>query len=181
MNSIIPAARALEIFQALSSADAYRTLTSHLLKHETREPALFLPIFGARIPVWLRRFSSWILSKFLDEKTFARIVSASGEKKTAIVWNWQNERDEYGRKVKEYLWKELGLDTVICRWSMRLIDWLIFDPDTPPCYRSGTSISRRLAWGDQAPLAAGSSDYLLECGRFHSGSHTRHTRGCRTG
>jgi amidase len=104
----------LEIFQALSSSDAYRTLTSHLHKRESREPALFLPIFGARIPVWLRKFSSWVLSTFLNEKTFARIIAASGEKKTALVWDWQNERDEYGRKVKEYLWKELELDTVIC-------------------------------------------------------------------
>lgn len=106
--------RALEIFQALSSSDAYRTLTSHLYPRENREPALFLPILGARIPAWLRGFSSWVLRSFLDEKTFARIIAASGEKKTALVWNWQNERDEYGKKIKELLWKELELDTVIC-------------------------------------------------------------------
>lgn len=50
----------------------------------------------------------------MDEKTFARIIAASGEKKTASVWNWQNERDLYGKKIKEYLWKELELDAVIC-------------------------------------------------------------------
>lgn len=109
------AVASLEIFQALASSDAFRTLTSHLLRKEAQEPALFLPVLGARVPSWLRRLVLWGLRFFTSEQRFARIVGSSGEKKTSVVWTWQHKRDEYAGKVKQYLWNELKLDTVICK------------------------------------------------------------------
>lgn len=84
----------------------------------------------------------------MDEKTFGKIVAASGEKKTALVWKWQNERDEYGKKMKDYLWRELQLDTVICQSMINTPERggeLIADA-LPSSRRSCASLTRRFAW-----------------------------------
>lgn len=104
----------MEIFQALASADGFKTLTSHILTKEPKEAALFLVTLGPALPGWLRSFLAFLLDR-IGENVMAKLVRVSRRKDVAEIYTWQHKRNVYTERLRKQLWEQQQLDAVICQ------------------------------------------------------------------
>lgn len=110
---IMPAAKALCIFIALTSADGYKTLLSHL-GPDPKEKSLFLVTLGPKLGCeqfsllnglavslprsvlgFLQGIAVWIVRTFLKDPLFASTMSLSRVKPVEEYMAFTKERDEY--------------------------------------------------------------------------------------
>lgn len=105
---------ALEIFTALGSADGYKTLVSHLLPGEPRDPALFLTTLGPRLPGFVRKAGGWFAGSVMGDTSMGRLIKVSSIKSSREVFQWQDKRYHFVEKVRRRIWGEMGLDAIIC-------------------------------------------------------------------
>ncbi|WAQ81752.1 hypothetical protein PtA15_2A63 [Puccinia triticina] len=103
----------LVIYVALSSADGYQTMLSHVGSDHI-DWSMFLTTIGCKLPSWLRWTLCGVLKYFVRNEMMARLVEASRAKSTGELQQWRVRRDAYCLKVRSYLWEELELDGLIC-------------------------------------------------------------------
>uniref|UniRef100_A0A8H7XRN7 amidase n=1 Tax=Psilocybe cubensis TaxID=181762 RepID=A0A8H7XRN7_PSICU len=103
---------AFNLFAAITSADGYKSMLSHLGPDE-KENSLFLATLGPRVPSLVRSFAAWILETFVGDKIFAETIRASRAKTVAEYWKLIHQRNECVKKFYEAVWKAHGFDSII--------------------------------------------------------------------
>ncbi|KIY44165.1 amidase [Fistulina hepatica ATCC 64428] len=106
------ATRAVAIFLALTSADRFDKLLSHL-GPDKQEDALFMTVAVPRLPSLIRRGLAWLVETVLGDEIMARVVRASGLKPVRQIYEWTAERDDYERLFYEEVWNRGGYDAIL--------------------------------------------------------------------
>ncbi|KII87208.1 hypothetical protein PLICRDRAFT_113002 [Plicaturopsis crispa FD-325 SS-3] len=112
--------QAFEAFVALTSADGYKRLTSHLGPDPQAsaycfacESSLFLVTLGPRLPGFLRSMASWVIRSLLGDSLFAGVLGASRVKPVAEFVEWCSRRDDYKKLWYKEVWGEHNFDGII--------------------------------------------------------------------
>ncbi|KAG9029896.1 hypothetical protein FS837_003439, partial [Tulasnella sp. UAMH 9824] len=108
--NVIEAAR---IFVALTSADGYKTLTSHI-GPDPRDRTLFLVTLGSKIPFFIRAFACWAARTFKGDEAWATLFSTSHPRNVSEFWAETKARNEYNKFFHENVWGKYGFDGIIC-------------------------------------------------------------------
>ncbi|KIO26468.1 hypothetical protein M407DRAFT_24192 [Tulasnella calospora MUT 4182] len=95
--NVLEAAR---VFVALTSADGYKTLTSHI-GPDPRDRTLFLVTLGSKIPSFIRAFACWAARTFKGDKAWATLFSTSHPRDVSEFWAETNARNEYNKFFHE--------------------------------------------------------------------------------
>jgi len=105
-------AQALSLFAALTSADGYKTLLSHL-GPDPKENSLFLVTLGPKLPGLVRWLAAWVVETFLHDKQFAACLRASHTR--SVFQNMQvvAQRDEYIKDFNDQVWNKYKFDGII--------------------------------------------------------------------
>ncbi|KAJ3757694.1 amidase signature domain-containing protein [Lentinula raphanica] len=103
----------LEIYLALISSDGYKRMTSPL-GPDPMEPSLFLPVYGTRVPSFLRKFGAWVSESMLGDPLFAKFIRASRVKTVYEMNGWAERRNKWNAMFYEKVWNHYGLDAIIC-------------------------------------------------------------------
>ncbi|KAJ3996839.1 amidase signature domain-containing protein [Lentinula boryana] len=103
----------LEIYLALISADGYKRMTTPL-GPDPMEPSLILPVYGSRIPSFLRRFGAWFAESILGDSLFAKFIRASRIKSVFEMNGWAERRNKWNAMFYEKVWNHYELDGIIC-------------------------------------------------------------------
>jgi len=101
------------VFVALTSADKYETLTSHL-GPDPKDPSLFLVTLGPRLPGFVRYLVGWAARTFLGDPFFERVFLNSRERSVKEYWAVTKDRDEYSKLFFSEVWDKHGFDGIIC-------------------------------------------------------------------
>lgn len=103
---------AMCLFTGLTSADGYKTLTSHL-GPDPREDSLFLVTLGPSLPSFIRRLSCWAASTLLGDKIYATCLDNSRMKSVQEYYGFVARRDELRKRWYDEVWKKYELDGII--------------------------------------------------------------------
>ncbi|KLO17969.1 amidase signature enzyme [Schizopora paradoxa] len=103
---------AMCLFTGLTSADGYKTLSSHL-GPDPREDSLFLVTLGPSVPSFIRGLGCWVASNILGDKTYATCLDNSRVKSVKEYYKYVAQRDELRRRWYDEVWKRYGLDGII--------------------------------------------------------------------
>jgi len=105
-------ARAMEIFVALTSADGYKKLTSHL-GPDAQEKSLFLVTLGPRLPGFVRSIASWIIEKAMGDSMFATLMRASKYSSVREFNEYAHQKKQYEKLFHEEVWDKMQFDGII--------------------------------------------------------------------
>ncbi|EEB89173.1 hypothetical protein MPER_12757 [Moniliophthora perniciosa FA553] len=105
-------AEATAIFLGLTSSDGYRKLTSHL-GPDPMDKAIWLPVYGARIPSFLRTIIAWIVETIQGDPQFAGVLRSAGTKSFAEFSEFSVKRNEWIKMFYNKVWHEHELDGII--------------------------------------------------------------------
>lgn len=109
--------RAVHIFLALVTADNFNGLLGPLTKDGIREPmdaSLFLPVFAARAPRWIKGLLRFFATYIIGDKSFAYIVTAGGSKTAGGYYEHIARRREFEQDFIKNIWEQYNLDGIIC-------------------------------------------------------------------
>ncbi|KAG8926376.1 hypothetical protein FRC01_008949 [Tulasnella sp. 417] len=104
---------AARVFVALTSADGYKTLTSHI-GPDPRDRTLFLVTLGSKIPSFIRSFACWAARTFKGDEAWATLFSTSHPRNVTDFWAETKARNEYNKFFHENVWGKYGFDGIIC-------------------------------------------------------------------
>jgi len=102
---------AMRLFVAMSSADGYSGLLSHI-ENDPAEQFLFLLRLQGFLGTTLLGFLTRLVA--LTDPITASVLGTAGTKSVANLLKAQAERADYACKVRKLLWQELALDGLIC-------------------------------------------------------------------
>ncbi|KAI5834825.1 amidase signature enzyme [Schizophyllum commune Tattone D] len=111
---IVPydAPRGFATFVALTSADGYETLTSHI-SPDPKEDALFLVTLGPKAGSFLRAIAGWVVTNVIGDAFFASLLRLSRAKPVKEFWKFTAERDAFAHDFYENVWEKHQLDGII--------------------------------------------------------------------
>ncbi|KAG8888239.1 hypothetical protein FRB99_004140, partial [Tulasnella sp. 403] len=101
------------VFVAVTSADRYETLTSHI-GPDPKDPTLFLVTLGSRIPTFVRNGIIWAARTFLHDNIFSTLMGSSRGKSVKEFWAETKARDNYNELFFKEVWEKYGFDGIIC-------------------------------------------------------------------
>ncbi|KAI0259766.1 amidase signature domain-containing protein [Gloeopeniophorella convolvens] len=94
---------AMELFTALTSADGYKTMLSHL-GPDKKESALFLVTLGPRLPSFVLSLVGWVARTFVGDEIFARLLSRSHVKPVRQYYDLTAEKLAFERRWRAAVW-----------------------------------------------------------------------------
>jgi len=104
--------RALGLFAGLSSADGYKTLTSHL-GPDPKEKSLFLVTLGPKLPSLVRWLALKLLGIVKNDTIFAQGLQNSRVRSTDEEWALVNQKNEYVKQFYKEVWDKHSFDGII--------------------------------------------------------------------
>ncbi|KAI0051046.1 amidase [Auriscalpium vulgare] len=106
------AERGLQIFTAITSADGYEKLLSHL-GPDPKESALFLVTLGPKLPGFVRRLADWAVRTFFGDEIFGGMLLYSHRKSVREYYDWTAEKLAFEREWRSKIWGENDFDAII--------------------------------------------------------------------
>jgi Asp-tRNA(Asn)/Glu-tRNA(Gln) amidotransferase A subunit family amidase len=106
------AARAFELFAALTSSDGYKSLVSHL-GPDPKEKSLFLVTLGPKLNGFLRAIAGWVFETLMGDKHFANALRQVRVKSVNEFWKLTAERDDYILAWHKEVWEKHKFDGII--------------------------------------------------------------------
>ncbi|KAF8903595.1 amidase signature domain-containing protein [Mucidula mucida] len=103
---------ALVIFLALTSADSYKKMLSHL-GPDPMDASLRLAVYGARAPRFLTALVGWVLRTFLKDPKAADVITSAGSKSYLEYSEWVGRRQQYALDFRKKVWDQYGFDGII--------------------------------------------------------------------
>jgi amidase len=104
--------RAMELFVALTSADGYKKLTSHL-GPDPQEKSLFLVTVGPKLPGFVRSIACWIMDNVMGDSMFTTLVRASKYSSVREFNNYAEQKKIYDKLFYEEVWDKMQFDGII--------------------------------------------------------------------
>ncbi|KAG8945601.1 hypothetical protein FRC04_000648 [Tulasnella sp. 424] len=104
---------AARVFVALTSADGYKTLTSHI-GPDPRDRTLFLVTLGSKIPSFIRSLACWAARTFKGDYSWAALFSNSHPRTVSEFWAETKAKNEYIKFFHENVWGKHDFDGIIC-------------------------------------------------------------------
>ncbi|THH09917.1 hypothetical protein EW145_g1672 [Phellinidium pouzarii] len=106
------AREAMYLFAALTSADGYKTLLSHL-GPDPKDSSLFIATLGSKLPGFVRAIAYWVAKTLISDEIFATCLDASKIKNTNEFYKLVSKRDELRKLWYEDVWAKYSLDGII--------------------------------------------------------------------
>ncbi|KAG7093651.1 hypothetical protein E1B28_007313 [Marasmius oreades] len=106
------ATAATAIFMGLTSSDGYRKLTSHL-GSDPMEKTIYLPVYGSRLPGFIRAFAAWVLESILGDSTYVNLLRAARIKTFGEWSGYSVKRNEFIQEFYDKVWRQHELDGLI--------------------------------------------------------------------
>lgn len=110
------AKEAMHIFLALVTSDSFDSLLGPLSKGKIRDPmdlSLFLPVFAARAPGWMKAVVAWIVKYVIRDPHMSYLLSAGGKKTAAQYLDAIGRRRAFEKTFIADVWKYYQLDGII--------------------------------------------------------------------
>ncbi|KAG8988139.1 hypothetical protein FRB93_004294 [Tulasnella sp. JGI-2019a] len=101
------------LFIALSGADKYETLLSHV-GPDPKDLSLFLPNVIPRLPALIRNSIALCLRVFFKDSVFSRLFVNIHGRTVKDYWAETVSRDKYRRLFYNQVWEAHGFDGLIC-------------------------------------------------------------------
>ncbi|KAF9041041.1 amidase signature enzyme [Hymenopellis radicata] len=98
---------ALVVFLALTSADSYKKMLSHL-GPDPMDASLTLAVYGARAPRFLTALAGWVLKTFFGDPKAAEVITSAGSKSYLEYSDWVGRRQQVVLDFR----KKFGTNTV---------------------------------------------------------------------
>ncbi|KAF8325793.1 amidase signature enzyme [Cantharellus anzutake] len=103
---------AMRIFIALTAADGYKTLTSHI-GPDPPEPSLFLVTLGPKLPKFLRELAAFVAEKGMKDPLFAHCLRNSRRRSVRQFMEAAAEMQAYNDMWNKNVWEAHGFDAII--------------------------------------------------------------------
>ncbi|KAG8983234.1 hypothetical protein FRB90_006210, partial [Tulasnella sp. 427] len=104
---------AARIFVALTSADGYKTLTSHI-GPDPQDRTLFLVTLGSKLPWFVRSLACWLARAVKGDYSWSALFSNSHARTVGEFWAETKAKNEYIKFFHENVWEKHGFDGIVC-------------------------------------------------------------------
>ncbi|EKM81874.1 hypothetical protein AGABI1DRAFT_112104 [Agaricus bisporus var. burnettii JB137-S8] len=100
------------IFAGLTSADAYRTILSHL-GPDPMEPALRLVKITPNLPGFIRGLAAWFIEHVIGDPIFASAVRSVYPKRADEIYALNIRKDDFTRTFYKDVWEKYNIDGIL--------------------------------------------------------------------